>query len=215
MTDNIEQDHPLTRRKFLKYGVEIGLMTCVVGGISMLPSKAEYLRPPGAINENIFSKRCIKCGNCVQVCPSGALKQLDLCLDIKNVGTPVINTDFGGCIAWRKECLKCVEVCPTGALSNDFNLENQKLGMAHIDSKNCVNCMACIKECAIKGAVLFPNPDGEPFKQVKNIPSYLNVSTSSLKPYIDSNLCIGCGVCAYYCPAKTIAMIPALSNKKI
>ena len=152
--------------------------------------------------------RCIRCGACVEVCPTRALELLDLSLDFKNLGTPVLNPDHGGCIAWGEKCLRCVEACPTQALSGPNPLTKRPLGRVRIIEPVCYNCMLCFRKCPVKGAVLFPNPNGDPFKAELEIPTDLMTADSPLKPYIDDSLCTGCGLCVHYCPPKAMTLSP-------
>jgi ferredoxin-type protein NapG len=199
----------VTRRDFLRYGFEAGAMVAITGALPLLPSSRHYVRPPGAADEKFFHQQCIKCGACVEACPTHALEQMDLSLDIKNLGTPVLNSRGGGCIAWKQDCLRCVQVCPTHALVMPSSLlEREKLGLARIDRKKCINCMLCFQKCPVDGAVLFPNPKGVPFTQEKDIPTQLKLVDSPLKPYVDDTKCVGCGICAHHCPAKTIEIVP-------
>lgn len=78
---------------------------------------------------NVNQSKCIKCGICSQVCPSGVLS-------IDQTGPTVINEN--NCIS----CGQCVAVCPHGAL------DNKKSPIAHqedienfpaIDSKTAEN----------------------------------------------------------------------------
>lgn len=194
----------MTRREFIKYSTEAGLVIGFAGVCLSLSPDKDYVRPPGAVFESFFYKKCIKCGVCVEVCPTKALDFVGLSSDIKNIGTPKINTSYGGCIAWREECLKCVEACPTDALIMPNNIALIRIGSAFIKKENCINCMMCFNHCPVKGAVLFPNPEGEPYETVNEIPHTLYPPQSLFKPYINNDLCTGCGLCAYICPPRCI-----------
>jgi len=199
----------MERRTFIRYGLEAGLMIGLVGGLSVIPTNASYLRPPRAIKEANFSLNCIKCGNCVEVCPTSALEQMDLSLDLKNLGTPVLNPKHGGCIAWNDgSCQKCADACPSGALSPEMVLKNQRLGVATIRKNGCINCMLCFQKCPIPGAVLFPNSEGLPYTRDYDIPTHLKLVDSPVKPIIDPDKCVGCGLCAHYCPPRVIDLKP-------
>jgi len=199
----------VTRRSFLKYSLQAGAAIGLCGGLSLTTSAQPHLRPPGVAAGADFSTNCIRCGNCVEVCPTKALEQLDLSLDIKNIGTPVLNPERGGCIAWKEPCLKCVEACPTKVLSKYTPIEKQVLGVAHIQEEGCVNCMLCFEKCPIQGAVLFPNPKGEPFTRAYDIPSDMKLKYAKTKPYIDTERCVGCGLCAHFCPVKVMDIKPS------
>ncbi|UIJ37005.1 4Fe-4S dicluster domain-containing protein [Desulfobaculum bizertense] len=192
----------LNRRSFVRYGLEMGAMVGLVGGLSVLPSKGNAIRPPRAVAPEEFTALCMRCGVCVEVCPSHALRLKDLTLDIKNISTPVLDPDFGGCLAWKDNCDECAQACPTHAIDPLRSLAGEKLGFVTLEKDRCVNCMVCLMRCPVEGAVLFPNPKGKPFTREKDIPTVLKLRTSPLKPYIDVKKCVGCGLCVYHCPEK-------------
>ena len=60
------------RRDFIKYSTLGILALAATGGAVFSPQgvvEENRLRPPGAINEKDFLALCIKCGQCLQVCP--------------------------------------------------------------------------------------------------------------------------------------------------
>jgi ferredoxin-type protein NapG len=73
------------------------------------------LRPPGALDEKDFLSSCIKCGQCVQVCPVQAIKLADL-LDGFGVGTPYIDPRQQAC-DFSCDAVQCILACPTGTLT--------------------------------------------------------------------------------------------------
>jgi ferredoxin-type protein NapG len=60
------------------------------GFLPLIYSRKKRLRPPGALDEKDFLASCIKCGQCVQVCPVQAIKLADL-VDGIGVGAPYID----------------------------------------------------------------------------------------------------------------------------
>ena len=104
------------RRKFLQSvglaGGVIGLS--LLGYIPVSSAKTPRLRPPGALNESDFLSSCIKCGQCVQVCPVQAIKLGDL-NDGFGVGVPYIDAREQAC-DFSCDAVQCVLACPTLSL---------------------------------------------------------------------------------------------------
>lgn len=198
----------VNRRNFLRYTIEAAIVAGCVGILHSASAGRTYVRPPGSLSEKTFTSRCMRCSICVEVCPSTAVRLIDLTLDFKNISTPVIDPRFGGCIHWKEECLKCVRACPTGALDMAQALKNQKLGKVWLKPGACVNCMVCFDRCPVQGALLFPNPDGKPFEKKIDIPVGNRTVNALDKPYINPGKCMGCGLCVHYCPEKIMYLEP-------
>ncbi len=81
------------------------------------PAYAQHkrLRPPGALDEKDFLASCIKCGQCVQVCPVNAIQLADL-VDGFGVGVPFIAARDQAC-DFSCDAVQCILACPTGALT--------------------------------------------------------------------------------------------------
>ncbi|MBF0279695.1 MAG: 4Fe-4S dicluster domain-containing protein [SAR324 cluster bacterium] len=119
---NIEKKSAkLNRRKFFKGSTLVmvgGALAYGIGSARILRSEDLLLRPPGALEENAFLASCIKCGQCLQVCPPQVVKlgKIDQGFGI---GTPYIVPLEGACILCRG--LPCVLACPTGALDHEIS----------------------------------------------------------------------------------------------
>jgi ferredoxin-type protein NapG len=87
------------------------------GYLPVVYAKTKRLRPPGALDEKDFLSSCIKCGQCVQVCPVSAIKLADL-LDGFGVGTPYIDPRQQAC-DFSCDAVQCILACPTGSLTYD------------------------------------------------------------------------------------------------
>ncbi len=88
------------------------------------------LRPPGALGEDLFLASCIKCGQCLQVCPPQIIKLAGISQGF-GIGTPYITPRKGGCILCSG--LPCVLACPTGSLDHNLSLgKDAEMGLAVI-----------------------------------------------------------------------------------
>ena len=84
------------------------------GFLPLIYSQKKRLRPPGALDEKDFLASCIKCGQCVQVCPVSAIKLADL-VDGMGVGVPYIDAREQAC-DFSCDAVQCILACPTGSL---------------------------------------------------------------------------------------------------
>lgn len=95
-----------------------GVMGAALSGFLPLAyAQKNRLRPPGALDERDFLASCIKCGQCVQVCPVQAIKLGDL-VDGFGVGVPFIDARAQAC-DFSCDAVQCILACPTGALAYD------------------------------------------------------------------------------------------------
>lgn len=173
------------------------------------------IRPPGAVEEREFLERCIRCAECMKVCPNNALHPAFFEAGIEGMWTPILIPRIGYC---EPSCVLCGEVCPTGAIQKIT--EEQKLGIgqkpisigtAAFDQGRCLPwamatpCVVCeefcptspkaiwVEEVTVEKRESAPEPDGKPPKRV-----HLNVQ----RPHVDPSLCIGCGACEKVCPVQ-------------
>ncbi len=93
-----------------------GVMGAALSGFLPLAyAQKQRLRPPGALDEKDFLASCIKCGQCVQVCPVAAIKLADL-VDGFGVGMPYIDARSQAC-DFSCDAVQCILACPTGSLT--------------------------------------------------------------------------------------------------
>ena len=166
------------------------------------------IRPPAALEEDAFLNRCIRCGNCMKVCPTNGLQPVSFQAGWGGIWTPHLVPEIGYC---GYNCTLCADVCPTGAIPKIGLAKKQKIkiGIAKIDRRICLpwekkkECIVCEEHC--------PVPD----KAIKLKKEMIDNKTV-LRPYVDVKLCIGCAVCQTKCPttpARSIIVFPVRSYR--
>jgi len=127
------QKDGINRRSFLKKSTVIAFGGAVAFGAASVPllrCEENLLRPPGALDEDPFLAACIKCGQCLQVCPPQVIKLAGIWQGF-GIGTPYIVPREGGCILCAG--LPCVLACPTGALDHHISEGKEaRMGLAVI-----------------------------------------------------------------------------------
>ena len=147
------------RREFLRSAaLATGVISLSLLGLAPVArGKATRQRPPGALAEQEFLASCIKCGQCVQVCPVEAISLADL-LDGAGVGTPFIESRNQAC-DFSCDGLQCVLACPTGALTHEINYPAEsRMGLAELVDENL--CLA-VQGQGFKGSARGPNFPGK------------------------------------------------------
>jgi ferredoxin-type protein NapG len=180
------------RRDFIKYST-MGLIALAgAGGVVFSPYtlKAENrLRPPGAVDEKEFLGLCIKCGQCLQVCPYHSIKLADFGKG-HGVGTPYIDATIRGCYAC--EAVPCVLACPSGALDHTCEKATDiKMGIAVLEFPDTCIAMSNI-----------PVPKGYNAKMHNFISEQKNVTQYELDVLEKFDKFEGkaCTLCADMCP---------------
>ncbi len=122
------------RRQFLRASAGAVAGVAAVSLLGFFPvntSGTGRLRPPGALAEPDFLASCIKCGQCVQVCPVEAIELADIA-DGFGLGDPFIESRDQAC-DFSCDGLQCVLACPTGALTHEINYPHEvRIGYARL-----------------------------------------------------------------------------------
>jgi len=125
----------ISRRTFLKTSTLVATGAAIGLGVVSVPllrSDQKLLRPPGALDEDLFLASCIKCGQCLQVCPPQVIKLAGISQGF-GIGTPYIIAREAACILCSG--LPCVLACPTGALDHHLSVgKDAQMGLAVISS---------------------------------------------------------------------------------
>ena len=131
----------------------------------------KVIRPPGALVESEFLKRCIKCGQCMRACPTNVIQPDGIAGGLENLWTPVLNNRIGssGC---QLNCVACGQVCPTAAIRPITLNEKHgtgkfaeagpiKLGTAFFDRNRCLPwamnkpCIVCEENCPVSPKAIY------------------------------------------------------------
>ncbi len=213
ITQILETEAPwpaLSRRRLLLTGV-LGVLAYPFLRLSAaVNSKAfsrKAIRPPGTVAENEFLERCIKCDQCINVCPTNVLQPATLTQGgLEGLWTPVMDMRIGFC---QLNCVLCSEVCPTGAIQK-ISIEKKlglgqhtadgpiSVGTAFFNQGRCLPwametpCVVCEEVCPVS-----PKAIGTYDEQLKRWDGTIVLLN---KPYMRPELCIGCGICEHECP---------------
>ncbi len=179
-----------------------------IGPFAMAPSP-RLIRPPGARPETDFLRRCIRCGECMKVCPTHGLQPALLQGGAEGLWSPILIPRIGYC---EFSCTLCGQVCPTGAIERLILQRKQKvrIGLAFVDRNRClpyaqgIQCIVCEEHC--------PTPKKAIWLQEGQIKDRGGKFRRVKLPQVDLDLCIGCGICEKRCP---ILDLPAIRVSSI
>jgi len=171
-----------TRRGFV-ISLAAGALSAPVWGIGALADQGKnplLIRPPGSLNEERFLARCIRCGQCMRVCPSNVIQPALGEAGVEGLWTPVLVYRLGtsGC---QINCVACGQVCPTSAirpLSLDERLGRGayaakgpiRLGTAFFDRSRCLPwaferpCLVCQELCPVSPKAIHTRTFFEPIR---------------------------------------------------
>ncbi|WP_246112753.1 4Fe-4S dicluster domain-containing protein [Allorhodopirellula solitaria] len=156
-----------------------------------VPPTVPVFRPPGAIAESQFMSGCTRCGDCITACPYDAIVKAPERLG-SVAGTPIIEADTAACMMC--EDFPCIASCEPGVLVDSIS---PIMGTAQVTEHLCLahhgtTCTVCSERCPVDSAI----------------------SVTNGKPTVNEQVCTGCGVCRYVCPApeNAILLMPAFTR---
>jgi MauM/NapG family ferredoxin protein len=188
------------RRQFIQ---SAALAAIGAVGFALLPATGRrqqtLIRPPGSTEDSLASL-CVRCGECIRVCPSGSIQPAMSAPGWDHTWSPHLVMRHGYC---DYSCNACGQVCPTGAIT-PLTLAKKRtevIGVAAINRKTCIpfeedrECIVCEEMCPLpEKAVILRNEPGR----------------KAARPYVLPDMCTGCGICEEQCPVNGPAAIRVL-----
>jgi ferredoxin len=197
------------------------VMASLAGGVVVYPlfrsgdtfavnSNPYLIRPPGSVGESEFLARCIRCGQCMRVCPNNALHPTFMESGLEGIWSPLLIARVGYC---EPSCTLCGQVCPTGAILEltlkekvgDKASPPNRIGTAFIDRGRCLPwgmarpCIVCEEWC--------PTSPKSIYLREETVYNSRGEAVLVKQPYIDPDYCTGCGACEFACPVEDKAAI--------
>lgn len=171
-----------SRRGFL-FAAAAGALSAplwTIGGLAETGKNPLLIRPPGALDEARFLSRCIRCGQCMRVCPTNVIQPSLTEAGLEGLWTPVLNYRLGtsGC---QVHCVACGHVCPTAAI-RPLTLDEKtgqgafaakgpiRLGTAFFDRTRCLPwamerpCLVCQELCPVSPKAIHTRTSYEPIR---------------------------------------------------
>jgi ferredoxin len=178
----------LSRRGFIVAGSGLLLASMWdAGGLAGAGRDPSLIRPPGALDEERFLARCIRCGQCMRICPGNIIQPALLEAGVQGLWTPAVNYRLGrsGC---QPNCIACGQVCPTAAIrplsldekqgAGDFASQGPiRMGTAFVDRSRCLPwamdrpCLVCHELCPVSPKAIFTRTVFETIRDSQALPA--------------------------------------------
>jgi polyferredoxin/formate hydrogenlyase subunit 6/NADH:ubiquinone oxidoreductase subunit I len=199
------QEFDLSRRQAL------GALATGAAGVLLLGTDLRLqqdnswrIRPPGVTDENAFLSTCLRCSQCMKICPTTALQPAFTEAGLAGIWTPLLVPRVGYC---DYGCTACGQVCPSGAIPRLALVEKRQavIGKASIDRNRClpwasgVPCIVCEEMC--------PTPHKSIRLEEAQVVNAKGQTSTVLRPSVLREVCIGCGICEHNCPLEGTAAI--------
>ncbi len=190
-------DVPGRRAALAAFGGLLFFPFARLSGRSTRDFSTKVIRPPGSVEELEFLERCIKCDQCIRVCPTNVLQPAMLEAGLEGLWTPVMNFRMGFC---QLNCTACGQVCPTGAIQRISVARKLgvgphaadgpvKLGTAHFDHGRClpwsknIPCVVCEEVCPTSPKAIHTEYRQMPVREGKKLVAAATAVTVTLAEY--------------------------------
>jgi MauM/NapG family ferredoxin protein len=173
-------------------------------GVQAKQPHPQLIRPSGVEDEGDFLARCLRCSQCMKVCPTSGLQPVLFEAGLEGLWTPRLVSRLGYC---DYGCNACGQICPSGAIP-PLDLARKReavIGVAVIDHDHCLPwiggtpCIVCEEMC--------PTPEKAIRLEEATAIDDRGESVVVQRPYVLEDMCIGCGICEYQCPVEGQAAI--------
>jgi MauM/NapG family ferredoxin protein len=199
------QYDPTRRQALATLGASAIGVALLRTGVQAKQPGPQLIRPPGVDDEAEFLSRCIRCSQCMKVCPTSGLQPVVFEAGLEGLWTPRLVPRLGYC---DYSCHACGQVCPSGAIPplDLARKREQLIGVAVIDRHHClpwangVTCIVCEEMCPVPNKAIRLQ-DACPERKGGSGDGDVQ------KPIVVADLCIGCGTCEYQCPVEGEAAI--------
>ena len=192
-------------RRQLLLGLGTGVFLAVLFKLNLFSGRHNpyIIRPPGSSEEDMLTK-CIRCGECIKACPTGAIQPSRLEAGGELLWTPLLVMRSGFC---QYSCNACGQVCPVAAIPA-LPLPQKKvtvIGRAFIDRDRCLPwaqntpCIVCEEMCPVPRKAI--RLSSVQVKKEDGSTVYLQ------RPTVQAGRCNGCGLCEFKCPVAGEAAI--------
>ncbi|SQI43015.1 ferredoxin-type protein [Leminorella richardii] len=128
-------EHRTVSRRGLLRGLFKGAQDAVEKETERRITKADAIRPPGALDEGLFRQQCNSCGDCVTACPESII--------VMNNGYPALDFISNYC----SRCGECAKACGQLALSAGRFSINALPKVENTCQNRYMFCNTCKKRC--------------------------------------------------------------------
>ena len=203
------QEFDLSRRQFLQ-SIVAGAAGVVLlkTDLRLRTRNSRLIRPPGVNDETEFLSKCLRCSECMKVCPTTGLQPVQGEAGAEGLWTPTLMPRIGHC---DYGCNACGQVCPSGAIP-PLALEQKRvavIGTAIVNRNRCLPwasatpCIVCEEMC--------PTPEKSIRLEEVTVTDANGESVTLQRPVVLREICIGCGICENHCPLEGDAAIQVFS----